>query len=106
MVTLGRSIGSTYWYGMGTKFDIDRSRALSPGTPIRLWMEVGERDLFHPNTMGDNMLDWVVANENMAKVLAAKVHHYQFVFAVNAGHTDRAVKQQTLPEALEYLWQG
>jgi len=62
-------------------------------------MEVGERDLFHPNTMGDNMLDWVVANENMAKVLAAKVHHYQFVFAVNAGHADRAVKQQTLPEA-------
>ena len=24
----------------------------------------------------------------------------------NAGHVDRAVKQQTLPEALEYLWQG
>ncbi|HCC55689.1 MAG TPA: esterase, partial [Solibacterales bacterium] len=24
----------------------------------------------------------------------------------NAGHTDRTVKQQTLPEALEYLWQG
>ena len=28
------------------------------------------------------------------------------MFARNAGHTDRAVKQQTLPEALEYLWQG
>ena len=78
----------------------------SPAKPIRLWMEVGDRDLFHPNTMGDNMLDWVVANENMAKVLAAKGYHYQFVFAVNAGHTDRAVKQQTLPEALEYLWLG
>jgi hypothetical protein len=78
----------------------------SPAKPIRLWMEVGDRDLFHPNTMGDNMHDWVVANENMAKVLAAKGYHYQFVFAVNAGHTDRAVKQQTLPEALEYLWLG
>jgi hypothetical protein len=42
----------------------------------------------------------------MAKVLAAKGYHYQFVFARNAGHTDRAVKQQTLPEALEYIWQG
>ena len=31
---------------------------------------------------------------------------YQFVFAQNAGHVDRAVKLQTLPEALEYLWQG
>ena len=28
------------------------------------------------------------------------------IFARNAGHTDRAVKQQTLPEALEYLWHG
>ncbi len=31
--------------------------------------------------MRDNMHDWVVANENMAKVLAAKGYHYQFVFA-------------------------
>ena len=56
--------------------------------------------------MRDDMHDWVVANEDMAKVLAAKGYHYQFVFARNAGHTDRAVKQQTLAEALEYLWQG
>ena len=49
---------------------------------------------------------YTVANENMAKVLAAKGYAYQFVFARNAGHTDRTVKQQTLPEALEYLWQG
>jgi hypothetical protein len=42
----------------------------------------------------------------MAKVLAAKGYRYQFVFVRNAGHTDRAVKQQTLPEALEYIWQG
>jgi len=78
----------------------------SPVKPIRLWMEVGDRDLLNPNVMKDNMHDWVVANENMAKVLAAKGYHYQFVFARNAGHTDRTVKQQTLPEALEYVWQG
>ena len=78
----------------------------SPKKPIRLWMEVGDRDLYNPNVMRDEMHDWVVANENMAKVLAAKGYHYQFVFAENAGHTDRNVKQQTLPEALEYVWQG
>jgi enterochelin esterase family protein len=78
----------------------------SPVKPLRIWMEVGDRDLFGPNVMRDNMHDWVVANEEMAKVLAAKGYHYQFVFARNAGHTDRAVKLQTLPEALEYLWQG
>ncbi len=78
----------------------------SPAKPIRIWMEVGDRDLFNPNVMRDNMHDWVVANEQMAKVLAAKGYHYQFVFARNAGHVDHAVKQQTLPEALEYVWQG
>ncbi len=74
--------------------------------PIRIWMEVGDRDNFNPNALRDGMHDWVVANENMAKVLAAKGYHYQFVFARNAGHTDRAVKPQTLPEALEYVWWG
>ena len=56
--------------------------------------------------MRDNFHDWVLANENMARVLAAKGYHYQFLFARNAGHTERSVKQQTLPEALEYVWQG
>lgn len=78
----------------------------SPAKPIRIWMEVGDRDFLNPNIMRDNMHDWVVANEQMAKALAAKGYHYQFVFARNAGHVDRAVKQQTLPEALEYVWQG
>jgi enterochelin esterase-like enzyme len=78
----------------------------SPVKPIRIWMEVGDRDNYNPNVMRDNMHDWVLANENMAKALAAKGYHYQFVFARNAGHTDRTVKQQTLPEALEYVWQG
>ncbi len=78
----------------------------TPAKPIRIWMEVGDRDLFNPNIMRDNMHDWVLANEQMAKVLAAKGYHYQFVFARNAGHVDHAVKQQTLAEALEYVWQG
>jgi iron(III)-enterobactin esterase len=78
----------------------------SPAKPIRIWMEVGDRDLFNPNVMRDNMHDWVLANERMAKVLAAKGYHYQFVFARNAVHVDPAARQQTLPEALEYLWQG
>ena len=77
----------------------------SPKKPIRIWMEVGDRDLYNPNSMRDNMHDWVVANEDMAKVLAAKGYTYQFLFVKNAGHCDRAMKEQTLPEALEYVWQ-
>ena len=77
----------------------------TPRKPIRIWMEVSDHDLYIPNLMRDNMHDWVEANERMAKVLAAKKYHYQFVFAENAGHVDRAVTMQTLPEALEYVWQ-
>ena len=78
----------------------------SPAKPLRIWMEVGDRDLFNPNVLRDGMHDWVLANEKMARVLAAKGYHYQFVFARNAGHVDHAVKMQTLPEALAYVWQG
>jgi enterochelin esterase-like enzyme len=78
----------------------------APPKPIRSWLMVGDKDLLNPNTMRDGMHDWVQANENMARVLAAKGYHYQFVFARNAVHGDRPTKQQTLPEALEYLWQG
>jgi enterochelin esterase family protein len=76
----------------------------SPAKPIRLWMEVGDRDLLNPNVMRDDMHDWVLANERMARVLAAKGYKYQYLFVKNAGHTDRTVKQQTLPAALEWLW--
>jgi hypothetical protein len=69
-------------------------------------MEVGDRDLYNPNVMRDNMHDWVLANERMAGALAEKGYHYQFVFARNAGHVDRAVREQTLAEALEYVWRG
>jgi len=75
----------------------------SPKKPIRIWMEVGDKDNLSTR---DAYHDWVLANENMARVLAEKGYHYQFVFAKNAGHTDRATKAQTLPEALEYVWQG
>lgn len=78
----------------------------SPVKPIRVWLAVGDRDLLNPNVMRDDMHDWVVASENMAKVLNAKGYPYQFLFARNASHCDRSVKLQTLPEALEWLWKG
>src|SRR5215831_12791436 len=33
----------------------------TPKKPIRIWMEVGDRDLFNPNIMRDDMHDWVLA---------------------------------------------
>lgn len=78
----------------------------SPAKPLRIWLEVGDRDLLNPNVMRDGMHDWVLANEDMAKVLAAKGYDYQLVFARNATHCDGSVKQQTLPAALQWLWKG
>lgn len=78
----------------------------SPKKPIRVWFEMGDQDGWYPNPMADGMHDYVLAGENMAKVLAAKGYEYQFVFARNAGHVDPATKAQTLPRAIEYLMQG
>jgi enterochelin esterase family protein len=78
--------------------------AESPRKPIRIWLEVGDRDNLNSNSLRDGMHDWVEANNRMATVLKAKGYHYQYVFALNAGHSDRAVKAQTFPEALEWLW--
>jgi hypothetical protein len=81
--------------------------ARGPRRPIRYWFEVGDRDLFYPiAAMADGMHDWVLANENMARVLAAGGYQYQFVFARNASHVDWPTLLQTLPTALEWVWQG
>lgn len=74
--------------------------------PLRIWMHVGDRDLLNPNSMMDGMHDWVTANERMAQALAAKGYPYQFIFARNARHCERSVKEQLLPEALEFVWRG
>jgi iron(III)-enterobactin esterase len=78
----------------------------SPPKPIRIWMHVGDRDLYNPNIMRDNMHDWVEANHKMAAVLKAKGYHYQYVYALDSGHCDRKVREQTLPQALEWVWRG
>jgi len=77
----------------------------SPSKDIRFWFEAGDKDNFYTTrAMNDGMQDWTLASENMARVLAAKGYHYQFVFARNAEHVDGATVSQTLPYALEWLW--
>jgi S-formylglutathione hydrolase FrmB len=81
--------------------------ANAPRQPIRVWFEVGDRDAWYGyNLMVDGMHDQVLANENLAKVLAAKGYEYQFIFARNAVHADSPTIHQTFPRALEYLMQG
>lgn len=77
----------------------------SPVKPLRLWLEVGERDNGATNA-SSGLHNWVIANLRMAKVLKAKGYHYQFIFAKNAGHTPGPVMTHALPQALEYAWRG
>jgi len=75
----------------------------SPAKPLRIYMECGDRDNYNAR---DGMHDWVQANENMARVLAAKGYHYKFVFARGAGHTDRPTISELYPTALQWVWRG
>ena len=47
-----------------------------------------------------------MAREWVAAALKAKGYPYRYVFAEAAGHTDGRVTRQTLPAALEWLWEG
>jgi len=76
-----------------------------PVKPLRIWMHVSENDIGAKSASADRR-NWVIANQRLAGVLKAKGYHYQFVYAKNAGHVDKKVIGQTLPQALEYVWQG
>jgi enterochelin esterase-like enzyme len=84
------------------------SRLIAAGEPkpIRVWLHVSDRDLYNPNALRDGMHDWVMANHRMAAVLRDQGYHYQYVFSLNSGHGDNKVREQTLPEALEWVWRG
>ena len=71
--------------------------------PIRIWMEVGEKDNRFDNPE-DTWHNWPLANNRMSEVLKKKGYDYRYVFALGAGHVDGRVVMQTLPAALEWLW--
>ena len=75
----------------------------NPRKPIRIWMEVGEKDL-HWQDPAETFHNWPMANDRMAAALKAKGYDYRYVWAKDAVHVDNDVTMQTLPEALEWLW--
>jgi len=77
-----------------------------PKKPIRLFIQVGDKDLLNPNVMRDDMHDWVEANHRMAKVLRAKGYEYQYLFCQGSGHCDGKAQGQFLPHAIEWVWRG
>jgi enterochelin esterase-like enzyme len=81
---------------------------LIPGAapkPLRIWLEVGEKDL-HADDPEDTWHNWPLANKRMAEALAAKGYDYRFTLSLGGRHFDQRVLEQTLPGALEWLWEG
>ncbi len=73
--------------------------------PLRVWLHVGENDL-RPKDPIETWHNWPYADDQMAKALKAKGYPYQFVYAYDSGHVDGRVVNQTLPQALEWVWKG
>ncbi len=73
--------------------------------PLRIWMEVGEKDL-HFDDPEETWHNWPLANARMAAVLKAKGYAYRFTLSLGGRHVDPRVTEQTLPGALEWLWRG
>jgi enterochelin esterase-like enzyme len=76
----------------------------TPKKPIRIWMQVGERDNRYQDPE-ETWHNWVMAANRTAAVLKAKGYNYRYVFSKEAGHTDQRVREQTMAAALEYVWQ-
>ena len=75
----------------------------NPAKPLRVWLEAAENDN-GAKTASSAYRNWVIANLHTAQTLAAKGYHYQLVYAKGAGHTDQKAINQTLPQALEFVW--
>lgn len=75
----------------------------SPRKPIRIWMQVSEKDL-HFGDPEESFHNWPLANARMAAALKAKGYAYRYVFSRDAVHVDPRVVAQTLPGAIEWLW--
>lgn len=77
----------------------------APPKPIRIWMQVAEKDL-HFDDPEQSFHNWPMANKRMAAALKDKGYDYRFVFALGASHCNAGVIAQTLPDALEWTWKG
>jgi enterochelin esterase-like enzyme len=71
--------------------------------PFRIWIQVSENDL-GAKAPAEGRRNWVMANARLAKILKDKGYAYEFVYSKGAGHTQRKVIDNTLPQALEYVW--
>jgi enterochelin esterase-like enzyme len=79
--------------------------ANSERKPLRIFLHASDHDngWDQPESGHHN---WVIAEQRTAAALAAKGYHYRGLTAMNAGHCDGKVFNQTLAETLLWTWRG
>jgi enterochelin esterase-like enzyme len=80
-----------------------RQEPVKPG--LRIFLHVSQNDIGSTDAESTHR-NWVIANRNMAAALAEKGYHYRFVYSEESGHCPAEVMDQTLPDALVWLWRG
>lgn len=71
--------------------------------PLKIFMHVSENDLRY-NDPEETHHNWVMANERTAEALKANGYDYRFVFSLATKHCDSKVFNQTLGDALIWIW--
>ena len=79
--------------------------ANSERKPLRIFLHASDHDngWDQPESGHHN---WLLAQQRTAAALAAKGYHYRWITAINAGHCDGKVFNQTLAETLLWTWRG
>jgi iron(III)-enterobactin esterase len=77
----------------------------APNKPLRIFLNVNENDNGKGRPEADHH-DWIVANQRTAEDLKAKGYHYKYVYGKGVGHCAGEVQNQTIAEALSWVWRG
>jgi enterochelin esterase-like enzyme len=73
--------------------------------PLRIFTHVSENDL-RAKDPEETYHNWVMANQRTAAALQAKGYDYRYVFSRATRHCDAKVFEQSLADALLWMWRG
>ncbi len=78
----------------------------NPAKPFRVWMHVGDRDLYSPTSCATAcMTGWKPTTVSRRRS-SPRAITINTCTRSTPRTRDRRVREQTLPEALEYVWKG
>ncbi|MEX0982053.1 MAG: alpha/beta hydrolase-fold protein [Bacteroidales bacterium] len=71
--------------------------------PLRVFIHVSEHD-FGYEAPEESHLNWVLANERIAKELNNKGYDYRYLYSLDSDHCDARVFEHTLVQTLLWIW--